>query len=180
MLFLLDANTLIDAHRDYYPMDRVPEFWNWLLRNAADSRVKIPVESYEEVVAGRQDHLVSWLRSNRRTLRLEEMAHPDSVAAVVDRGYAPDLKDDEIEKLGRDPFLIAYALRDTRNRCVVTNEARKPGKKRANRHIPDVCESAGVRSIHLFRLIRELDFRTGGNLREAAGRLPLVSPAEPG
>ena len=135
------------------------------------------MESYEEVVAGRQDDLVSWLRSNRTTLRFVEMAHPDSVAAVVDRGYAPDLRDDEIGKLGRDPFLIAYALRDTRNRCLVTNEASKPRKERANRHLPDACKSVGVRSIHLFRLIRELDFRTGGHLREAAGRLPLTSPA---
>lgn len=177
MLFLLDANTLIAAHRDYYPMDRVPDFWNWLLRNAADGRVKIPAESYEEVVAGRQDNLVRWLRENRTTLRLEEMAHPGSVAAVVDRGYAPDLRDDEVEKLGHDPFLIAYAFRDPRNRCVVTNEASKPGRKRANRHLPDVCESVGVRCIHLFRLIRELDFRTGGTLREAAGRLPLSASA---
>lgn len=141
MLFLLDANTLIDAHRDYYPMDRVPEFWNWVLRNAADGRVKIPVESYEEVVAGRQDDLVRWLRRNRTTLRLEEVAPPDSVAAIVDRGSAPDLKDAEIEELGRDPFLIAYAFRNRKNRCVVTNEASKPGKRRANRHVPDVCES---------------------------------------
>ena len=177
MLFLLDANTLIDAHRNYYPMDRVPEFWNWMVRNAADGRVKIPVESYEEVVAGRQDDLVRWLRRNRTTLRLEEVAPPDSVAAVADRGYAPDLKDNEIEEPGFDPFLARYALRDRENRCVVTNEASKPGRKRANKHLPDVCESVGVRCIHLFRLIRELDFRTGGSLRLAAGRLPLTSPA---
>jgi len=31
MLYLLDANTLIDAKRDYYPIDRVPEFWSWLI-----------------------------------------------------------------------------------------------------------------------------------------------------
>ncbi|MCY4508918.1 MAG: DUF4411 family protein [Acidobacteria bacterium] len=31
MLYLLDANVLIDAHRDYYPLGRVPEFWDWLI-----------------------------------------------------------------------------------------------------------------------------------------------------
>lgn len=177
MLFLLDANTLIDAHRDYYPMDRVPEFWNWLLRMAADDRVKIPVESCEEVMAGRPDDLVQWLRNHRKTLEFAEMAQPESVAAVVDRGYAPDLKDDEIEELGRDPFLVAHAFRDPGNRCVVTNEASKSSRRRANRHLPDVCESVGVRCIDLFRLIRELDFRTDGTLRGVAGRLPLSAPA---
>ncbi|RPI71776.1 MAG: DUF4411 family protein [Geobacteraceae bacterium] len=27
MLYLLDANTLIDAKRDYFEFERVPEFW---------------------------------------------------------------------------------------------------------------------------------------------------------
>lgn len=31
MLYLLDANVIIDANRDYYPLERVPEFWAWLV-----------------------------------------------------------------------------------------------------------------------------------------------------
>jgi len=31
MLYLLDANVLIDANRDYYPIARIPEFWEWLV-----------------------------------------------------------------------------------------------------------------------------------------------------
>jgi hypothetical protein len=30
MIYLLDANTLIDAKRDYFEFERVPEFWEWL------------------------------------------------------------------------------------------------------------------------------------------------------
>ena len=30
VLFLIDANVLIRAHEDYYPIDRVPQFWRWL------------------------------------------------------------------------------------------------------------------------------------------------------
>lgn len=30
MLYLLDANELITAHNLYYPIDVVPEFWEWL------------------------------------------------------------------------------------------------------------------------------------------------------
>lgn len=32
MLYLLDANVLIRAHSDYYPIDRIPQFWEWLIR----------------------------------------------------------------------------------------------------------------------------------------------------
>ena len=34
MRYLLDANVLIDADRDYYPLGRVPEFWDWLLHQS--------------------------------------------------------------------------------------------------------------------------------------------------
>ena len=40
MLYLLDANVLIDANRDYYPLGRVPEFWDWLIDRAASRQVK--------------------------------------------------------------------------------------------------------------------------------------------
>ena len=50
MLCLLDANVLIDANRDYYPIERVPEFWDWLVEMGELGRVKIPLEIYEEIV----------------------------------------------------------------------------------------------------------------------------------
>ncbi|MGR3318439.1 MAG: DUF4411 family protein [Candidatus Anammoxibacter sp.] len=48
MLYLLDANTLIDAKRDYYPIGQVPEFWEWLVYCGQQGDVKIPIEVYEE------------------------------------------------------------------------------------------------------------------------------------
>ena len=38
MLYLLDANVLIDANRDYYPLDRVPPAGFSKPRNAANDR----------------------------------------------------------------------------------------------------------------------------------------------
>jgi hypothetical protein len=37
-LYLLDANVLIPAHEDYYTIDRIPHFWEWLLEMASDRR----------------------------------------------------------------------------------------------------------------------------------------------
>ena len=50
MLYLLDANVLIDANRDYYSMTRVPEFWEWLVHRGTEDDVKIPLEVYEEII----------------------------------------------------------------------------------------------------------------------------------
>ena len=163
VLYLLDANAFIDANRDYYPIDRVPEFWNWLVFMGEQGLVKVPLEIFEEVVnppPARRDEVSEWLNGHEDSLLLDEAASVALVARVTDIGYASDLTDVEVSKIGRDPFLIAYALVD--NRVVVSNEISKPSRQRANRKVPDVCNDAnlGVRCINMFRLIRELDFRT--------------------
>lgn len=147
MLYLLDANVLIDANRDYYPIERVPEFWEWLQEQGAQGHVKLPVEVFEEVKDGNDD-LATWIRKDdvRGDLLLGEEADVALVSRVVDEGYAADLTDDEILKIGRDPFLVAYALRDPVNRVVVTTESSKPSRRGANRHLPDVCRDLGVGS----------------------------------
>ena len=41
-LYLLDANVLIRAHEDYYPVDRIPQYWTWLLEKATADIIKMP------------------------------------------------------------------------------------------------------------------------------------------
>ena len=161
MLYLLDTNVLIDANRDYYPLERVPEFWDWLVDRGTRRRVKIPLEMYEEVLAGRDDDLTRWLKDNRDALRLDEDVDAALVARVTATGYAPDLSEEELDRAGRDPFLIAHALRDPARRTVVTTEVSRPKKLRANRHIPDVCRDLDVRCRNTFEFIEELNFTTG-------------------
>ena len=172
MLYLLDANVLIDANRDYYPIRRIPEFWDWLCHRGEQDLVKVPLEVYEEVQDA-QAVLGDWLRDPeiKEKLLLREEAVVEVVSRVVEEGYAADLGDDEILKLGRDPFLIAYAMSRPESRFVVTTEAsnpRQPGtaifdfsRVRGNRHIPDVCASLGIRCVNTFTFVRELDFSTG-------------------
>lgn len=112
MLYLLDANVLIDANRDYYPISRVPEFWDWLVDRALKLQTKIPLQMYEEILKGNEDPLTRWVKDNRAALLLDEDVDVGLVARVMDFGYAPDLNDEEVQRVGRDPFLIAYALRD--------------------------------------------------------------------
>lgn len=160
MLHLLDANVLIAANRNYYPLDRVPEFWDWLVYQGTSGNIKMPIEMVEEIREGTDD-LSDWLgeRENLDALRLDEDVNVDLVRQVINTGYAPDLTDQEVEIIGRDPFLISYAL--ARNdRCVVTNEISKPGKQRANRKVPDVCNQMQVVWMDGFALIRALNFST--------------------
>lgn len=111
MLYLLDANVLIGANRDYYPVDRVPEFWKWLLHLGETGRIKMPVEIHEEVERG-NDILSQWIRQpdNKRRLILNRIADRHLVNRAVTEGYAHDLSDEEIEKVGRDTFALAREL----------------------------------------------------------------------
>lgn len=166
MIYLLDANVLIDANRDYYSMDRVPEFWAWLVHQGSNDAVKIPIEIYEEIKDGK-DALATWAKDDavEDALLLNEAADPTIVAPITDGGYASDLTDDEIEKIGRDPFLISYAMIDPNDRTVVTTEVSKPRRKRANQHIPDVCGTFGLRCRNTFEFVRELNFSTNWQQR---------------
>ena len=159
MIDLLDANVLIDASRDYYPMDRVPEFWDWLAAMGERGLVKIPSDVYDKVTQA-NDALSTWLKNHREALLLDELVDEDLLTRVVDEGYASDLNDVEIEQLNEDPFLVAYALVDVQQRRVVSTERSRPSATRANRKIPDVCNGFGVTCYDTFRFIRELDFRT--------------------
>lgn len=161
MLYLLDANVLIDANRDYYPMDRVPEFWDWLLHHADKGTVKLPQEIFGEPKSG-SDQLAKWLKRGHdgTALLLKEEVDVELVRRVIEEGYASDLTDEEVVRIGNDPFLIAYALADPENRQVVTTEASKPRTQRANRRVPDICRQLGVKQVNTFQFIRALDFTT--------------------
>jgi hypothetical protein len=150
LLYLFDANVLITASNTYYPLDQVPEFWDWLQFQGSAGKIKLPLEIMEEILAGKNDDpLLLWMKdaANKRALLLDEMIDPDLVNSVFESGYGADLTDDQIEEVGRDPFLIAYGL-SGKDRCVVTAEVSAPSKKRQNRRIPDVCADFGVDCLH--------------------------------
>ena len=159
ILHLLDANVLIDANRDYYPIGRVDEFWEWLAEMGDRGLVKIPREVFDKVTAA-DDVLSRWLRSHRDALLLDEEVDEELISRVISEGYAPNLTDIEIETLNEDPFLVAYALADGEHRRVVSTERSRPRTTRANRKVPDVCHQFRIICFDTFELIRELGFST--------------------
>ena len=125
VLYLLDANVFIDANRDYYPIERVPEFWDWLTEMGELGAIKTPQEIYEEIVLplpAQRDPLVEWLRTHRAAVLLDEEVEVGLV------GLSPGSRhdEDEVEKIGRDPFLIAYALADASTTVCGTRPPSKP------------------------------------------------------
>jgi hypothetical protein len=164
VLYLFDANVLITASNTYYAIDQIPEFWDWLQFQGKAGNIKLPIEIMEEILAGKRDDdpLLAWMKdpANKSALLLNEAVNGDLVNTVTEKGYADDLTDDQLEEIGRDPFLVAYAISGA-DRCVVTREVSAPSKKRQNRRLPDVCGTFGVTWCDPFKVNRELGFKTG-------------------
>ncbi len=116
---------------------------------------------YEELKAG-SDNLADRAKTaeTETVLKFDEEVDIDLVRWVTEEGYAPDLTDIEIVEIGRDLFLVAYGLVDPKNLVIVTTERSRPGARRKNRKIPDVCTQFGIRSCNAFTFGHELGFRT--------------------
>ena len=127
MLYLLDANVLITANNTYYQLERVRQYWNWLVSCGNLGQLKIPREIYDEIRKG-QDDLWDWLKTNRNTLLLNEEVDSHvvwSCPAFVDtlgvrreeeatmpkthRPYAPEFRQQMVELVqsGRTPEELA-------------------------------------------------------------------------
>jgi hypothetical protein len=55
LLYLFDANVLITAKNTYYPIDQIPEYWEWLQFQGSAGNIKLPLEIMEEILAGKSD-----------------------------------------------------------------------------------------------------------------------------
>lgn len=161
MLHLVDASALITAHNTYLALDRVPEFWEWLLHQGRNAVVKVPKVIYEEVEDG-NDALADWMsmQGTKDALLLDEAPHPVHVRTAM-ICYGPNPTEADLITIGKDPFLVGAALVDPANRCVVTAEVSKPGRTGPRRHLPDVCADCHVTSMNLVQLMRALNFTTG-------------------
>ncbi|MCY4062695.1 MAG: DUF4411 family protein [Chloroflexi bacterium] len=172
MLYLLDTSVLIDAKNKYYPLDRIQQFWNWLVHQARAGNVKLPPQVIGEILGPDSsdeeplDVLAEWVIYNRTTLEWTDELSLELLTRTYSQGYESVPEDlTTVDPLSEpaDPFLIAYALESPENRRVVTMEnLQSVGMtlpKPANRRIPLVCGLLGVQCINTFALIRELDFR---------------------
>ena len=165
MRYLLDSNVLITANDTYYEIGRIRQFWDWILAEANRSVVNLPEEILSEISPANEDFR-RWLEVNRPELSIAEARPRSLVESVLTQGYGYSLANlanaDSIANT-RDALLIAYALVDVNERCVVTLEAVQSSvgslPMPRNRKIPLVCHRLGIRCIDTFDLIRELDFR---------------------
>ena len=167
MLYLLDTSVLIEAKNLYYQLHRIPQFWTWILSHASAGNIKIPRAILGEIRLGsRDDPLLEWIATHEAQLELGENAPVQAIIDTLSQGYGFDssaVTAMSFGDLGADPILVASALSEKPNRCVVTLEKASITPSvlplPVNRKIPLVCHRLGIPCMDTFGLIRELDFR---------------------
>jgi hypothetical protein len=85
---------LITAQNLYYPIDAVPEFWEWLVHMGNAGEIKMPIETLEEVKDGsndaERDLLFAWIQddAHKAAILFGENVQPALVQRVTNQ-YAP-------------------------------------------------------------------------------------------
>ena len=156
-VFLLDANVLMTAARNYYAFDIAPCFWTSLSQKAERGEQR-SIDSVRDEINRGNDELVLWINQSF----LNYFFETDS-ADVLQKYteimtwsqeqelYSSAVKDDFARFDHADPWLVAYALV---NRCIiVTLESPNPATKKKI-PIPIICEAFGVRWINTFDMLR--------------------------
>ncbi len=156
--YALDANILINAYWDYYPIDVFPGFWDFLSYNITVGRILIIDRVRAEIKSPPQ--LVQWIDQVANSIFVPTVIQPaiaDTYGRMADwvqenPQYLPAAGD----KFTRDAdgWLVAYA--SVSGSVVVTNEVFDPNV-RIRVPIPNLCDEFDVECKKALDMLRDLD-----------------------
>jgi hypothetical protein len=158
--YIIDSNVFITAHRQIYPFDVAPSFWEKLVEKASGKIIII--EAVQKEILKGQDLLAEWYE--REKIKFQVYGIPDQEVIEAYKKIISSINDNEQYKLSAkeefaslpDSWLCAYGLayKDT----IVTLEKYSAGIKNRIK-IPNVCREFDIEYIDLLQFMRELSIR---------------------
>ena len=158
-LYVVDPNTLIRAHQDYYDPEFCPAFWEWIQQAIQRGLVGIiePVANEIESLDPDLWQLLEQLGCAKSIpLDAETIHNTGEVLARLegDFQYTDAAKQDYADSLY--PRLIAYAsIHDAK---VVTLQKSDQAQRNTIR-LPDLCFQLGVTCVDPFEMLRQENAR---------------------
>jgi hypothetical protein len=155
MIYLLDANTLIEAKNRYYSMTICPGYWAWILQSHGQGLVA-SIETVGQELQRGNDELAAWSTTHKDifwTVSDEATQEAFTKVATYVVNSATQMKAGAVEDFlsGADPWLIAKAM-TMPSSVLVTHEQLNPHAKRKF-IIPNVCQQFGVKWIDTFQVL---------------------------
>jgi len=156
--YLLDANVFIQAKNLHYGLDFCPAFWDWLVKNNADSRV-FSIEKVGDEILAANDELATWAgqRGNGFFLPPDEpmlpvLAQVSAWATTHTWGNAQRYSPAAVSTFLQvaDYYLVAHAL--AHKHVVVTHEVAAATINRVK--IPNACIALGVKCVTPYEMLR--------------------------
>lgn len=158
-MYLLDANTYIEAKNRYYQMSFCPAYWDWLDQQYQSGSLASVSSVYDEL-ANKGDELSDWVQPRR------DQFHPVSADDIQIKmaevaQYVADLPNKSPANIGQflsgaDPWLVARA--SLTGETIVTHEVPVDANSKKVK-IPNICDHFEVDYINTFELLNLLDAR---------------------
>lgn len=161
LVFVVDSNFFIEAHRATYPLDIAHSFWN-KVKQLADVGKIGSIDKVKKELYGHEDALKQWCRNNLPQNFFKDtqtaIGEYEKVAVwVVSKRdhYLGKALDEFLATDEADAHIVAYALADVSFRIVVTQEISEPNRKNKVK-IPEVCNAFQVRYCNTIEMFRQL------------------------
>jgi len=163
VVYVLDADALIQAARHYYAFDIAPGFWQALLHHAQAGEL-ISIDRVKDELDRGNDYLKAWANGTFS----QWFASTDKDTTVLDaykrimewansqQQFTDPAKAEFAATDNADAWVVAYALV---NGCVVVTMEQVALDVRVRIPIPNVCRAFNVRYINTFQMLRELEVR---------------------
>lgn len=156
--FLVDANFFIQAHRLYYPMDVVPNFWK-TVKELADDGLIISIDKVRSEIAVGKDSLTTWCQGKLHSGFFQdtsgvatEYAQLANWTTSMASHYTSAAISEFLGVDEADAWLVAYAR--SHGNTIVTYEISEPNRKNRIK-IPDAGFSKVpcINTIEMFRTL---------------------------
>jgi hypothetical protein len=151
--YLFDTNVLIQAKNLHYGFEFCPAFWQWLVENGAQQKVRSITQVKDEILGG-EDELEAWVKSDGADLfesvdeKTSEQFPWLSEWVNTSEQYDPAAK--VTFQQVADYYLVAHAR--AHNHTIVTHE--KPENSRKRVKIPNACVAASVEFITPYSMLK--------------------------
>jgi hypothetical protein len=160
-IYIADSNFFIQAHRVSYPLDIAFSFWN-KVKQLANSGKIISIDKVRDELFDKNDALEEWCSFNLpvvffKDTSTEMAAYSQVINWAISKSdhYLPNAINEFLDSNEADAFIVAYALADSNNRIVVTQEISEPYRKNKVK-IPDVCHALNVQYVNMMDMFRQL------------------------
>ena len=155
MIYLLDANTLIEAKNRYYSMTICPGYWAWILQSHGQGLVA-SIETVGQELQRGNDELAAWSTTHKDifwTVSDEATQEAFTKVAAHVANSATQMKAGAVEDFlsGADPWLIAKAM--TMSDSVLVTQEKLDLHRKNKFIIPNVCQHFGVKWIDTFQVL---------------------------